>query len=223
MAQFTSSPIEVLIIDDHPILRRGLTLIINQEEDLNVCGEAEDSQSAMDAIEQTHPDIALVDISLKDINGIDLVKQILKRWPRLPILVLSRHPESIYAERAIRAGAKGYIMKQESSEVFMNAIRKVIQGDIYLSDEIEKNILKKQTNTGHSESASQLNVLSDRELKVFQLIGKGLQPRQIADRLCISVKTVETYRSNIRIKLNFVSATDLIQFAIQWIQSENKD
>lgn len=219
MTETTPSPIRVLIIDDHPILRRGLTLVINQEADLRVCGEAEDSSSAVKTIEETQPDIVLVDISLKDINGIELIKVLLKRWPHLPILVLSRHPESIYAERAIRAGARGYIMKEESTDLFLTAIRKVIGGELYLSEAIEKSILKKRIEPAKDEAFSQLSELSDRELEVFQLIGQGWQPRQIADRLNLSVKTVETYRTNIRLKLHLKSATDLIQFAIQWSRS----
>ncbi len=143
----------------------------------------------------------------------------MKRWPDLPILVLSRHPESIYAERAIRAGARGYIMKEESTDLFLIAIRKVIGGELYLSEAIEKSILKKRIEPAKDEAFSQLSELSDRELEVFQLIGQGWQPRQIADRLNLSVKTVETYRTNIRLKLHLKSATDLIQFAIQWSRS----
>ncbi len=214
--------IRVLIIDDHPILRRGLSLVINQEEDMTVCGEAENAQSAIRAIESRDPDIALVDISLKGINGIELIKMI-RNQSTLPLLVLSRHSETIYAERAIRAGANGYIMKQEPTERVIDAIRKVMRGERYLSEPIAKYILDKRFDLSQKEPISLVEIFSDRELQVFQLIGQGLQPRQIANELNLSVKTIETYRSNIKQKLNLQSAADLIQYAIEWQRTENTE
>ncbi len=210
--------IRVFIIDDHLILRRGLTVIINQEKGMQVCGEAEDGPSAIQAIEILDPDIVLLDISQRGIDGIDLINRLLKRWPDLPILVLSRHPEMIYAERAIHAGARGYVMQQQSGELLMDAIRRVLDGEIYVSEDIAESILRRRFESGSYGQADQLRILSNRELEVFRLIGQGYQPRQIAEQLNLSVKTVETYRTHIRQKLSLGNATDLIQFAIQWVQ-----
>ncbi len=222
MRQVASDTIRVLIIDDHPILRRGLTLIINQEKDMEVCGEAEDGPSAMRAIKDEAPDIVLLDIALRKTNGLDLIGRIHKRRPKIPILIFSRHPENVYAERVIRAGARGYIMQQQSTELLMEAIRKMILGEIFISEDIAGSILKRQFNRAQQRKYNQIEILSNRELEVFRMIGEGFQPRQIAEHLHLSVKTIETYRANIKRKLNLETAGALTQFAVRWVQSETE-
>ncbi|HOP85778.1 MAG TPA: response regulator transcription factor [Syntrophorhabdaceae bacterium] len=211
---------KILIVDDHPIVRKGLSQLINQEEDLIVAGEAEDAQSALDFLKKIKPDLAIIDISLKGIDGIELIKKIKERYQDIPMLVVSMHDESLFAERALRAGAKGYIMKQEAIEKMMEAIRKVIRGEFYISENVSANIVKKFIDGKQVEKNSPLEILSDRELEVFHLIGEGYKTRQIADMLHVSVKTVESYRSNIKEKLNLKNATELIKHAIHWVEGK---
>lgn len=212
--------LQVLVVDDHPVLRQGLKLLINQEPDLMVCGEAENPQQAFTAIKEKHPDIAIIDLSLAQSSGIDLIKNIKSRYPRLPILVLSMHEESLYAERALRAGARGYIMKKEAPEKVITAIRKVLEGSLYVSEAMGDKLLNQFVGRKSATVSSPVELLSDRELDVFQLIGKGLGTRQIAEKLNISIKTVEVYRANIKEKLNLKSSAELVQHAIHWIISE---
>ncbi len=218
-------PAKVLLVDDHPIVRQGLAQLLEQEEDLIVCGEAYDAQGALDAIEKLKPDIAIVDIMLKDVNGIELIKKIKSQLGELPVLVMSMHDESLYAERALRAGARGYIMKEEATDKMLIAVRKVMQGEIYLSEVMVSRILHRLAD-GKSKADSPLDRLSDRELEVFQLIGEGLGTRQIAERLQVSVKTVESYRAHIKEKLELSSSTEVMRQAVQWVQNggdqENK-
>ncbi len=211
-------PAKVLLVDDHPIVRQGLAQLLEQEEDLIVCGEAYDAQGALDAIEKLKPDIAIVDIMLKDVNGIELIKKIKSRLGALPVLVMSMHDESLYAERALRAGARGYIMKEEATDKMLIAVRKVMQGEIYLSEVMVSRILHRLAD-GKSKADSPLDRLSDRELEVFQLIGEGLGTRQIAERLQVSVKTVESYRAHIKEKLELNSSTEVMRQAVQWVQN----
>jgi DNA-binding NarL/FixJ family response regulator len=212
----------ILVVDDHPVVRQGLKLLINQEPELTVCGEAENPQKAFAAIQEQHPDIAIIDLSLAHSSGIDLIKNIKLRYPDLPILVLSMHDESLYAERALRAGARGYIMKQEAPEKVITAIREVLQGKLYVSDAMGAKLLKQFIDRRSTAAASSVELLSDRELEVFQLIGKGLGTRQISEKLNISIKTVEAYRANIKEKLKLTSSAELVQHAIHWVLSEER-
>jgi DNA-binding NarL/FixJ family response regulator len=211
---------KILIVDDHPIVRRGLTDLINHEEDLVVSGQAEDAHQAMEAIRAQKPDMAIVDISLKGTSGLELIKDIKTRYPGLLVLTLSMHDESLYAERALRAGAKGYIMKQQATEDLIMAIRKVLAGHMYVSDMVTTRMVGKVVGGGPDVGASAIDRLSDRELEVFGLIGLGHGTRQIAERLHLSVKTVETYRAHIKRKLNLANAAELLRYAIQWANSQ---
>ena len=210
----------ILIVDDHPIVREGLTTIINEQTDLVVCGEAEDAQTALEAVGTLRPDLMIVDVSLKGINGIELVKLIQRRYEKMPILVLSMHDESLYVERVLRAGARGYIMKQEGTEKVVTAIHRILGGDIYVSEAMGKKLLRTFQESRPEISGPAVERLSDRELEVFRLIGQGYGTRQIADTLHVSVKTVNTYRQHIKEKLKFETGSELLRHAIQWVQSE---
>lgn len=210
---------KVLIVDDHPILRKGLTLLINQEPDLFVCAEAENAQMALESLDNVIPDMAIVDISLPGIDGIELIKELRLRHKEMPVLVVSMHDEALYAERSLRAGARGYIMKQEALEKVLVAIRKVLEGEIFVSERITTKMLEKFVSMeGVSQAASPIDLLSNRELTVFRLIGQGHKTRQIAERLHLSIKTVESYRAHIKEKLKLGDGTDLLKYAIQWVQ-----
>ncbi len=211
----------ILIVDDHPILRKGLSMLINQEADLVVDGEAEDARRAMEMIESMKPDMVIVDISLPGIDGIELLKMVRLRYPDLPALVVSMHDEALFAERALRAGARGYIMKQEAAENVLTGIRRVLGGEIFVSNRVTTKIVEKFFDSGPGATNSPLDFLSDREFTVFQLIGQGFGTRQIADKLHLSVKTVESYRSHIKEKLKLGSGTDLLKYAIQWVQNNS--
>ena len=210
----------VYVVDDHPIVRQGLGLMINREADMVVCGEAEEAHSALQALTTLQPDVMIVDISLIGPDGIELVKAIRARNVSLPILMLSMHDESTYAERAIRAGANGYIMKQEATEKVLVAIRRILNGGVYLSDRIAGKMLQQYVRGAATEKHSPMADLSDRELEVFRLIGDGHATRQIAEELHISVKTVETYQAHIKEKLSLRNARELMQHAIEWNLTE---
>jgi DNA-binding NarL/FixJ family response regulator len=211
----------VLLVDDHPILRKGLAQMINMEQDLAVCGEAEEAGKAFELVGTLHPDVAVVDISLKTGNGIELVKNIKARYPELPVLVLSMHDESLYAERALRAGSLGYIMKEEATEQVLVAIRRVLKGEIFLSEKMKSRMLQQLTTGGRNKVVvSPIENLTDRELEVFRLIGEGRSTRQIAGELHLSVRTVEAYREYIKSKLNLRNATELVQHAFHWVHHE---
>jgi len=211
----------VFVVDDHPIVRQGLALLIDQEPDLVVCGAAEEAESALAAIGASRPDVLVLDISLPGPDGIDLLKTIRSTDPTLPILVLSMHDEATYAQRALRAGANGYIMKQEATENVLVALRRILRQEVYLSDRIANRMLRQLVSHG-GLGASQAPIarLSDRELEVFRLIGAGLGTRQIADELRISIKTVESYQAHIKEKLELQSSRDLVQRAIEWRMNE---
>jgi DNA-binding NarL/FixJ family response regulator len=209
----------IMIVDDHPILRKGLAMVINQEPDLVVAGEAEDAQTAMKMIDGINPDLVMVDLSLPGIDGIELIKTMKLKFRDLPSLVVSMHDESIYAERALRAGARGYIMKQEAVDKVLVAIRKVLKGEIFVSDKITTKILETLILSDEKKVNSPVDLLSNRELTVFRLIGQGFKTSQIASDLHLSVKTVESYRSHIKDKLKLDTGTDLMKYAIQWIQN----
>ncbi len=210
----------VFVVDDHPIVRQGLTLLINQEADLTVCGEAEEMHSALSAILAVKPDILIVDISLNGPDGLELLKNVRLNSPRMPVLILSMHDESIYAERALRAGANGYIMKQEATEKVLVALRRILSGEIYVSDKIANSMLQHYVRGANPSEHSSIAELTDRELEVFRLIGEGHGTRQIADALHLSVKTVESYQAHIKDKLSLRSARELVQHAIEWTVRE---
>jgi DNA-binding NarL/FixJ family response regulator len=206
----------VFIVDDHPIVRQGLALLINREPDLAVCGDAEEACSAMQRIGETQPDLIVVDISLNGPDGLDLLKTIRSRDANLPVLILSMLDELLYAERALRAGASGYIMKQEATERVLIAIRRILGGEIYVSDRMANRMLHRFVGGNQEAERSPIAELTDRELEVFRLIGEGHGTRQIAEELHISVKTVESYQAHIKEKLSLKNARELVQRAIQW-------
>ncbi|MBP1729743.1 MAG: response regulator with a DNA-binding domain [Deltaproteobacteria bacterium] len=212
---------KILIVDDHPILRKGLSMLINQEPDLVVDGEAEDARKALEAIETIRPDMVIVDISLPGIDGVELLKSIKLRYGDLPTLVVSMHDESLFAERALRAGARGYVMKQEALDNVLVAIRRVLAGEIFVSNKIATKMLERMVDSDSKTVTSPIDLLSDRELTVFRLIGQGQTTRQIAEKLHLSVKTVESYRSHIKDKLKLGGGTDLLKCAIQWVQGNS--
>lgn len=216
--QITSHPkkCRVLLVDDHPIVRQGLALLIDREPDLSVCGEAEGAHSAFHAITTLRPDIVVLDISLSGPDGLEVLKEIRTKTASLPVLILSMHDESIYAERAMRAGANGYIMKQEATEKVLVAIRRILQGEVYLSDRLTNTMLQQYVRGAAGGKSSPLVNLTDRELEVFRLIGEGHGTRQIADELHLSVKTIESYQAHIKEKLALRNARELVQHAIEW-------
>jgi DNA-binding NarL/FixJ family response regulator len=211
----------IFIVDDHPIVREGLSLMMNREPDLMVCGEAEEATGALQAITSARPDLLIVDISLSGPDGLDLLKSIRARYPSLPVLILSMHDESIYAERALRAGANGYIMKQEATEKVLVAVRQILAQKVYVSDRIANRMLQQYIKGSVSERQSPIAELSDRELEVFRLIGEGHGTRKIAEELHLSVKTVESYQAHIKEKLSLKNGRELVQRAIQWSISED--
>jgi DNA-binding NarL/FixJ family response regulator len=210
---------KVFLVDDHPLVREWLTQLIHRENDLEVCGEAEDVPDAVARIEQTRPDIVIADISLKKTHGLELVKDLQSRLPSLPVLILSMHDESLYAERVLRAGAKGYITKQEATKKILFAIRQVLSGQIYVSEAMATRMLHKLVLGRQQEHSSPIERLTDRELEVFQLIGKGEGTRRIAEELHLGIKTVESYRARIKEKLKLTDGTQLLQQAILWVHS----
>jgi DNA-binding NarL/FixJ family response regulator len=207
--------INVFLVDDHPIVRQGLYQLINQEPDLNVCGDADNIKKAVDDISKLNPDIAIIDLSLGDESGFSLIKEIRKVCEDMPILVLSIHEESHYAERTINMGAQGYIMKNTASESIIEAIKTVMQGDIYLSNEMQKQVIKNISNKQKDRYTASIESLSTRELEVFKLVGKGMSVLDIAKAMKLSSKTIETYCLNIRKKMNLKSLHELMVQAIK--------
>jgi DNA-binding NarL/FixJ family response regulator len=211
----SSSKARIVLVEDHPILRHGIRVLIDDEPDLSVCGEAEDPAQAMVALATLEPDLVILDIRLKDTNGLDLIKEVRTKHPRLPILVLSMYKESLYAERALRAGARGYIMKQEATEKIMTAIRRVLAGEVYLSERTALQMAQKLVGGEHRSGEPSLEGLSDREFEVFTMIGQGMGPTEMAEKLGISVKTIETHREHIKEKLGLRTAAELVRCAVQ--------
>jgi DNA-binding NarL/FixJ family response regulator len=210
----------ILLVDDHAVVRFGIGQLINRQDDLVVCGEEEDASRALAAIETLTPDLIIADISLKDSSGLELMRNIKAQYPRLPILVVSVHDESIYAEIAFRAGALGYLMKQEALTRIVTAIRRVLEGSVYVSDALTAKMLQQQVRGQTDVQESPVKGLSDRELEVFQLIGQWKRTKKIAQELHLSVKTVEYYREQIKRKLNFKDAGELTQHATAWVQRD---
>jgi DNA-binding NarL/FixJ family response regulator len=210
---------KVFLVDDHPLVREWLTQLIQREGDMAVCGEAEDTQEALKLIEETQPDIVIADITLKSTHGLELVKDLQARHPAMPVLVLSMHDESLYAERVLRAGARGYITKQEATKRILLAIRQVLAGQIYISEKMASRMVHKMVLGRSEEQRSPIERLTDRELEVFQLIGRGQGTRRIAEELHLGIKTVESYRARIKEKLKLEDGTQLLQHAIQWVHN----
>jgi DNA-binding NarL/FixJ family response regulator len=215
-----SAKYRVLIVDDHPIVRRGLVELIGQEPDLEVCGEAADTSEALRQLAATQPHVVIVDISLKSGHGIDLIEQIKAKDEHVRMLVSSIYDESLYAERALRAGAMGYVNKQEATEKVVEAVRQVLRGEIYLSTRMSNRLLHSVVGGDRLEQ-NPIEGLSNRELEVFEMIGQGLTTKQIAGKLHLSPKTIETHREKIKMKLNLANSTELSHRAVQWV-SENR-
>jgi DNA-binding NarL/FixJ family response regulator len=213
---------KVLIVDDHPVVRDGLTSLINHESDLYVCGETGEAQQALKLITELKPDVVIVDITLGGSDGIELTKDIKARYPRLPVIVLSMHDESVYAERVLHAGARAYLMKDAVSEKIITAIRTVLSGEIYVSDIMAKKLLRKIAGNHVDVISAPIESLTDREFEIFRRIGQGYKSSRIAQRMHISVKTVETYCARIKGKLDIANAAELLQYAIKWASSSDK-
>ena len=213
----------IMIVDDHPIVRHGMALLINRQPDMMVCGEATNASNALKCIPSLNPHVIVIDISLQGMDGIELIKHIKARHPRIVTLVVSMHDESLYAERVLRAGALGYVMKQEANEDMIGSIRRVLNGEIAVSEAVASGMLHRYVENRYDPSCSPMESLSDRELEVFRLIGHGHPTRQIADELHLSIKTIEAYREHIKQKLQLKNGTELIRHAVQWPQSENED
>jgi DNA-binding NarL/FixJ family response regulator len=211
-----------LIVDDHPIVRQGLRRLMESEDDLTVCGEAESARDARKAIKELNPDAIIVDITLKQGDGIELVRDVRAHHPQLPILVLSMHDEAIYAERMLSAGANGYIMKQAASEQFLAALRRVLDGGIYVSEAVGNNMIQKFAAGGSYISANPIDRLSNRELQILHLIGKGMSTRETANTLNLSIKTVESHRQRIKRKLNLSTGAQLVQYAVNWFAGKDQ-
>ena len=207
---------KVLIIDDHPIVRQGLAQLINQEHDFSVCGDAGDIPQALNIIESSGPDIVIIDLSLGFTSGIRLIEDLTQNIPGLPVLAFSMHDELIYAERCLKAGARGYLMKQESPEKVITALRKILSGNIHISSKLGSRLLHKFVSRNTSHSDSPVDLLSNRELEVFRLVGQGLKTKKIASELNLSSKTIETYIGHIKKKMNFDDTRSLFMHAVQW-------
>jgi DNA-binding NarL/FixJ family response regulator len=213
----TVSEKRIVIVDDHPLFRKGLEQLISSEDGLVICGEAGDASAAMTVIREKKPDLVIVDLSLPGANGIELIKNIRAEFHKVPVLTLSMHDESLYALRALRAGAQGYVMKQEALENVITAIREVFAGRPYLSPAMSATVIAKFTQGPGDATANVVDKLSDRELEILELIGKGRDVREIAKMLHLSPKTVETHRAHIKEKLNLANARQVARFAVQWI------
>lgn len=217
-AKNSSAKKKILIVDDHPMMREGLAQLISQEPDLVVSGQADNAAQGLEQIEKDRPDLVLADITLPDKSGLELIKDIQVMHPGLTVLVISMHDESLYAERVLRAGGRGYIMKQEGGKKLLEAIRQVLAGKVYVSEKMSEKILEIFSGA-KSAGESTVGQLTDREFEIFQFIGQGLDVRQISEKLHISIKTVEVHRGNIKQKLKLNSVADLIRHAVRWIES----
>jgi DNA-binding NarL/FixJ family response regulator len=209
---------KVFLVEDHPIFRRGLCDLLEEEEDFEVCGEAEDVGAALEGIGRTRPDVALVDISLKGRSGLELVKTLSSTDPELPILMISTHEENLYAERSLRAGARGYVMKHETADSIVNAVREVLAGRVWVSRGVASALLSRSVGETVPATAPPEERLSDRELEVFALFGQGLTTKEVSERLALSHKTIGTYRERIKEKLGLRNSAELLRHAVQWLE-----
>jgi DNA-binding NarL/FixJ family response regulator len=210
----------IFLVDDHPLVREWLTNLIHQQPDLVVCGEAESAADALESVLRTKPDVAIIDISLKGGSGIELIKSLRKLQPAVAVIVLSMHEENLYAERAVRAGARGYIMKRETAKKVITAIRQVLDGKLYLSEQLTSQLAERFLEGGNPADTPTIGRLSDRELEVFQLLGQGYETRQIAESMHVSMKTVQAFCARIKEKLKLTTATELLREAIRWHEAE---
>lgn len=208
----------ILLVDDHPIVRQGLGTLIAQQPDMVVCGESDEVSGALRLIDQTHPDVIIVDLSLKESTGLDLIKDVRLRHPGVLTLVYSMRDESFYAERVLRAGARGYITKEEGGKAVIEGIRKILQGQIFLSERMASKMIGLLVGSAGPAATPSVRSLTDRELEIFELIGQGLPTRTIASQLHVSPKTVESYREHIKRKLKLDNASQLLKHAIEWVQ-----
>lgn len=211
----------IVLIDDHPVTRLGIAAVVNHQPDLEVVAETDNAAHAVQLVTTKAPAVAVVDISLKTTNGIELIKNLAAAAAGVALLVVSMHDENIYAERALRAGARGYLMKQEASEKIVHAIRTVLKGEIYLSEAMRNRLLYRLVDKKKSDAVFPIDTLSDREMEVFQLIGQGFTTRQIAERLNLSVKTIDSYREHLKQKLNLTSGAELVRHAIEWVKGSS--
>lgn len=214
------SPSRILIIDDHPLLRQGIAAMINAESDFTVCGEVSDPREAVNAVQKTNPDAIILDLTLNGTSGIEVLKNIRVQYPKVAVLILSMHDETMYAPRALRAGASGYVMKQEAPDKVIAALRKVLAGQVAISSAMETKLLNRFSGKKDGALSSPIDLLSDRELEVFNLLGRGTSTAEIAEKLHLSVKTIESHRAHIKEKLNLENAAQLVRHAIQWVSSE---
>lgn len=214
---------KIVIVDDHPIMRKGLAMTLDAEPGFEVIGQLDRAEELIQKMDQYNADLILVDVSLPGMSGLELVKHLVAQDEDIKILVISRHDESLYAERVIRAGAKGYVMKLEAGEVLLKAVKKVLHGGIYVSEEVSERLLMGMARGQKDVMESPIELLSDRELEVFELTGKGNSTREIAEKLHLSVKTVESYRARIKTKLNLENATELMVHAVKWVENEHSD
>ncbi len=217
-----TASVRIMLVDDHPAVREGLAESINRESGLVVCAQAEDRPEALKLIEEAPPDLVVIDLMLKSSSGLELIKDIHTGWPRVLILVVSMHDETLYAERVLRAGAHGYITKQEATQKVIEAIRHVLGGGIYLNERISSGILGRLSSKPEAVTDSITSLLAERELQVFEMTGQGLSTREMAQQLNIDSKTVDTYRARIRQKLNLNSSSAMLKLAIQWKQEREK-
>ena len=213
----------VVIVDDHPVVRQGLKMMLSSEEDITVCGEAAGFQEALDQIRETSPDAVTVDLSLDgDLSGIELVRAIKESFPEVKSLVLSMHDESLYAERVIRAGARGYVMKKEALDNVIEALRKIMSGELFLSEAISGKIIDKLLHGSSDTMNTPVDILASKEFEVFQLTGHGFSSREIAEKMGISINTIESHKRNIREKLRLKNSSELIKHAVQWVLTQNR-
>jgi DNA-binding NarL/FixJ family response regulator len=209
-------PVKIFIIDDHPLVRAGLKQLIESESDLSVCSEAACMSGTMKLIKECMPDLAIIDLSLPDGNGLELVKRMQSQLPNIPVLVSSMHDEKLFAERALLTGAKGYINKQEAGEQVIEAIRRILKGEVYMSQRLQTHLNMQTAGDSHKTPVSPIELLTNRELQIFELIGLGMGTSTIADKLHLSIKTIETHRANIKKKLGLGSSIELTRSAVQW-------
>ena len=219
MAQKDQGTVRLLVVDDHPIVRQGIVQLIEQLDGYEVVAQAGTAGEALDLAVSGDHDLAIIDVSLQGLSGLELVKQVRERGVEMPILMISMHDESFYAERALRAGAQGYVMKQRATAEIVSAIDRVIAGELYLSDELSAKLLRRAVEGTADPKKGGAAQLSDRELEVLQLLGQGVATREVAERLSLSVKTIESYRANIKRKLELKNATELMRFAVDWVRT----
>lgn len=212
---------KIIVVDDHPMMRKGLAMTLDAEHGFEVVAQLERAEEVLQQYGQLNPDLAIIDISLPGMSGLELVKQLKAMDDKLKILVVSRHEETLYAERVIRAGAKGYVMKMEAGDVLLKAVKKILKGGIYVSEEVNEKLLMGMAGGKKEGIESPIDLLSDRELEVFELTGKGNSTRDIAEKLHLSVKTVESYRARIKAKLNMQNSTELMVQAVKWVEEES--